>query len=167
MLQKQTRPTQWLRINKIKYSLNTSFFNSLENPRLLLFFLIFLKTLLHNGASHKFGLQNCHKSPSMPYCSPQWSILFSVTLLLFVLLLLLLHFLLLKFGKSGGSVLAVNQTATKALITEAFHVERSNKHKLLGGTRVGVGEKEGRKGGKQPMSHLILWYQCQTCSLFF
>lgn len=76
----------------------------------------------------------------MPYCSPQWSILFSVTLLLFVLLLL--HFLLLKFGKSGGSV---NRTATKALITEAFHVERSNKHKLLGGTRVGVREKEGRE----------------------
>jgi hypothetical protein len=88
--------------------------------------------------------------------------LFSVTLLLFVLLLL--HFLLLKFGKSGGSV---NQTATKALITEAFHVERSNKHKLLGGTRVGVREKEGRKGGKQPMSQLKLGYQCQTCSLFF
>ncbi len=59
-----------------------------------------------------------------------------------------------KFGKSGGSVLAVNQTATKTLITEAFHVERSNKHKLLGGIRAGW---EGRlEGGKQPMSQLIL-----------
>lgn len=45
ILQKQTQPTQWLRINKIKYTLNTGFFNSLENRRLLLFFLILKKKL--------------------------------------------------------------------------------------------------------------------------
>ncbi len=58
-----------------------------------------------------------------------------------------------KFGKSGGSVLAVNQTATKTLITEAFHVERSNKHKLLGGTRVGW---DGRKEGRRQAAHVTV-----------
>ncbi len=61
-----------------------------------------------------------------------------------------------KFGESGGSVLAVNQTATKTLITEAFHVERSNKHKLLGGTRGGWdGRKEGGKAAHVTVDSLI------------
>jgi hypothetical protein len=52
-------------------------------------------------------------------------------------------------------VLTVNQTATKTLITEAFHVERSNKHKLLGGTRVGWEGRRRRQAAHITVDSLI------------
>jgi hypothetical protein len=50
-----------------------------------------------------------------------------------------------KSGKSGGSVLAVNQTATKTLITEAFPCGEVKQTQTFRRYKGGVRGKEGRR----------------------